>query len=358
MPHDAKSFVRPLLVGLLTVILSVSSLAAAQEAECGGYDKPIVFAELDWDSVQVLNHIARFVLEEGFGCATDSIPGSTIPMYRGAARGDIDVVMEVWLDNVPDFWGPAVAAGDVLELGPVFEDAVQGFYVPRYMVEGDAERGVTATAPDLRSVDDLPQYAQLFRDPEQPNKGRFYNCIIGWRCEEINNVKLEVYGLTDDYTNFLPGTAIALAASMESAYLRGDAWVGYYWSPTWVLGKLDMIRLEEPPYTDACWAELEANVDTPRKATESCAYPASTAVVALGKSFKDVAPEGIVAFLDAIDTPAALINKILAFMQESDATPAEAALDFLRNEQDTWTAWLADADLDPAIAERTVAALK
>jgi len=358
MPHDAKSFVRPLVAGLMTMTMSLFSLAAAQEADCGGYDQPIVFAELDWDSVQVLNNIARAVLEEGFGCATDSIPGSTIPMYRGAVRGDIDVVMEVWLDNLPDFWAPAVEAGDVLELGAVFDDAVQGFYVPRYLVEGDAERGIEARAPDLRSVADLPRYAGLFRDPEQPDKGRFHNCIIGWSCEAINEVKLVAYGLTDDFTTFLPGTAIALASSMESAYLRGDAWVGYYWSPTWVLGKLDMIRLEEPPYTEACWADIEANIDSPEKATEACAYPASTAIVALGRNFKNEAPDDVVAFLNAIDTPAALINAILAHMQETSATPAEAAMHFLRTEPDTWGAWLASAGLDPAVTERVKAALE
>lgn len=358
MPHDAKSIFRPLVAGTIVLTLLLGGFAAAQEPDCGGYDKPIVFAELDWDSVQVLNHIARFVFEEGFGCKTDSIPGSTIPMYRGAARGDIDVVMEVWLDNVPDFWPAAVKAGDVVELDPVFDDAIQGFYVPRYMVEGDAERGIEATAPDLKSVYDLPQYASLFRDPEQPDKGRFYNCIIGWRCEQINNVKLAVYGLLDSFTNFPPGTAIGLATSMEGAYLRGEPWVGYYWSPTWVLGKLDMIRLEEPPYSDACWADLENNVDTPEKATQACAYPASTAVIALGKNFNKKAPEDIVAFLDAIDTPSALINKILAHMQETDATPAEAAVHFMKTQPDVLTSWLDEAGVDQAVTDRVLAALK
>ncbi len=358
MFHYLKWVSRPFIASVVGLTMLLGSFAVAQDADCGGYDKPIVFAELDWDSVQVLNQIAGFVFEEGFGCAIDSIPGSTIPMYRGASRGDIDVVMEVWLDNVPDFWPDAVAAGDVLELDPVFEDAIQGFYVPRYMVEGDAERGIEATAPDLKSVEDLPQYASLFRDPEQPNKGRFYNCIIGWRCEQINNVKLAVYGLLDDFTNFPPGTAIGLSTSMEGAYLRGEPWVGYYWSPTWVLGKLDMIRLEEPAYSDACWDNLENNVDTPENATEACAYPASTAVIALGKDFNKAAPDEIVAFLDAIDTPSALINKILAHMQDTDATPAEAARHFMETETDIWTGWLEDAGVDQAVTDRVLSALK
>jgi glycine betaine/proline transport system substrate-binding protein len=52
----------------------------------------------------------------------------------------------------------------------VFDDAAQGFYVPRYLVEGDAERGIEPLAPDLRSVSDLPRYAELFRDPSSPTR--------------------------------------------------------------------------------------------------------------------------------------------------------------------------------------------
>jgi glycine betaine/proline transport system substrate-binding protein len=54
--------------------------------------------------------------------------------------------------------------------------------VPRYIVEGPG-----AVAPGLRSVADLPDYVALFADPEEPGKGRFYNCPAGWVCEVINS---------------------------------------------------------------------------------------------------------------------------------------------------------------------------
>src|SRR5690554_6661960 len=77
--------------------------ATAQEPDCGGYSDTIIFGEQDWDSAQVNNAIARFVLEEGFGCATDIIPGSTVPMQQGLIRDDIDVLTEIWLDNPAEF---------------------------------------------------------------------------------------------------------------------------------------------------------------------------------------------------------------------------------------------------------------
>ena len=42
---------------------------------------------------------------------------------------------------------------------------------------------------------DVVRYKYLFRDPEEPAKGRFYKCILGWNCEVVNTNKLKAYGL-------------------------------------------------------------------------------------------------------------------------------------------------------------------
>jgi glycine betaine/proline transport system substrate-binding protein len=343
-------------VWLFAIALGIASLGTgatrAQAGNCDGLERPVVFGDLDWDSAQVANWVARIVLEEGFGCATDAIPGTVVPLYQGAIRGDVDVLMEVWTDNVPDVWSAAVARGTVEEVGVLFDDALQGWFVPRYLVEGDPERGIAPLAPDLQSVFDLPRYAHLFRDPEQPDKGRFYNCVIGWQCELINTVKLHAYGLTPYFTDFHAGTGVALAASMEGAYLRGEPWVGYYWAPTWVLGKLDMLQLDEPPFDQACWDEFTALVGQPSQATEACAYPTSTAVVAIGSRMRADAPERILAFLSAVHLPTAVLSEALAYLREHDAEPREAAKYYLRRHADTWSAWL-----PPEVAARVQDAL-
>ena len=343
-----------ILAALLACTLTLGGTAAAQASQCG-VDRPLVFADLDWDSAQLLTEFARVILEEGFGCATDAIQGSSMPMMQGAVRGDIDIYMEISGANMPTFWEEAVAAGTVVHLGTAFE-AIQAFYVPRYLVEGDAERGIEAQAPDLRHVDDLPRYAHLFRDPEQPDKGRIYNCIIGWVCEGINNVKLQVYGLDEHFTNFRPGTGVALATTMQAAYLRGEPWLGYYWEPTWILGQLDMLRLEEPAHDEACWDHMIRNVDTPEEATQACAYPESAAVIALGSRYKDVIPDDIRSFLSSVRVPSEVMTDLLAFMEENDARPHEAARHFLANEPELWTFWL--DDVDAAVVDRVQSALR
>ena len=65
---------------------------------------------------------------------------------------------------------------------------------------------------------DLARYKHLFRDPEEPAKGRFYNCILGWNCEVVNTNKLKAYGLDGHFTNFRAGTGAALAAAIASNF--------------------------------------------------------------------------------------------------------------------------------------------
>ena len=79
-------------------------------------------------------------------------------------------MMEVWEENIRDAWTSAKNKGEVKELGVTFKGARQGFYVPRYLIEGDAKRRIKPQAPNLKSVSDLPKYKELFLDKEERNK--------------------------------------------------------------------------------------------------------------------------------------------------------------------------------------------
>jgi ABC-type proline/glycine betaine transport system substrate-binding protein len=299
-------------------------------------NRPIIFAGLDWDSNAFHTSVASFILKNGYGCPTEIIPGTTIPLIAGLRRGDVDIMMEVWRDNITESWMEGIKAGEVDEVGVNFPDAVQGFYVPRYMIEGDPERGIEAIAPALKSVFDLPKYKTLMIDPEEPEKGRFYNCILGWSCEQINTKKLEGYGLLDDFTNFRPGTGAALASAITSNYERGKPFVAYYWGPTWILGKYDLVMLEEPPYTEQAWRAMSELNDY----SNPVAYPLVPVVIGVNSEFKELAPD-LVKFLESYETSNQLVSNALAFIQvDSAATSDTAAFHFLRESVEIWSSWL------------------
>ena len=108
-----------------------------------------------------------------------------------AGKGSIDIYMEVWADNYKDTWEKLLADGSIIKLGTNYPDAPQGWYVPTYMIKGDTERGIEPVAPDLKSVNDLPKYWDLFKDREVPGKGRFHNSPPGWAVTDINAAKIK-----------------------------------------------------------------------------------------------------------------------------------------------------------------------
>lgn len=332
------------LCALTASLWAVAPAAAVAAQPTCEVRRPVVFAGLDWDSNAFHNAVARFILEHGYGCKSEELPGSTIPLLNGMTRGDIDITMEMWADNIPEAWGAALKDGKAVELGVNFPDAVQGWFVPRYVVEG-----ANAPAPGLKSVADLPKYKDLFRDPEEPSKGRFYNGIAGWGAEVVSSKKLKAYDLEKDFTNFRPGTGAALASAIASAYKRQRPILYYYWGPTWVMGMYDGVMLEEPPYDQAIWDEMSAATD-PKRAV---AFPQMKVYVAANAGFAKKAPK-IAAFLSNYRTSAAMVSKALVTMREAGGQDGAtvAARAFLESRKDVWTAWV-PAD----VAKRVEAAL-
>ena len=168
--------------------------------------KTIIFADFGWDSAQVHNRIAGFIVEKGLGYPVKYVQGETIMLNTAliqAKGGETpNVTMETWTENWQQLYDEGLAKGKdpntnegFINLGANFPNSVQGWYVPRYVVEGDPDRGIKPMAPDLKSVFDLPKYWKLFKDPEDPSKGIFYSCIPGWSCAMVNEKKFKAYDI-------------------------------------------------------------------------------------------------------------------------------------------------------------------
>lgn len=316
------------------MVWALASGAAQAQPKCE-VGHPVVFAGLDYDSAAFHTAVAQRIVRDGYGCKVDAIPGSVIPLINGMVRGDVQVNMEIWKSNQPVNWTDGVAAGTLVEVGVNFPDATQGWYVPRYLVEG-----AKAPAPDLKSVSDLPKYKALFADPEEPGKGRFLNCPAGWQCEVFNSKKLHAYGLDASYTNFRPGTGAALDAGITSAIKRRKPVLFYYWSPTWLMGQLgkELVLLREPPYDEAVWNAL-TNAKNVQDVTAATAYPTVQVVIGARKDFLDAAPQ-LHDFLSRYRTSAALVSEALAYMQRHKASADDAARHFLKTHEAVWKAWV------------------
>ncbi len=315
----------------LMLIVLAGAFVLAGSAVLWAREEPVKFADFSWESVQLHNRIAGYIIEKGFGKPVEYLFVESLPGLMGIERGDIQLSMEGWVDNVPEFWAKAQEKGDMISLGKNFPDSPQGWYVPTFVIEGDPERGIEPVAPDLRSVEDLPRYAHLFTDPEDPEKGRFLNGPTGWNVSSKNVQKLKSYGLDAYFNNMFAGSSSALAAGIAGPYKQGKPVLAYYWEPTPILGMFDMTKLEEPPYDEEIW-----------NTTGACAFPSCRVLKLANTAFIETNPD-IGDFLRRYSTTLGLTNKILAYMDEHGASLEETALWFLREYQDLWNAWLEDS---------------
>ncbi|WP_373077059.1 ABC transporter substrate-binding protein [Fusobacterium varium] len=294
---------------------------------CGENDKKEVrFADAGWDSNKVHNAVAGFIIENAFGYTWSEVPGSTPILHEAIKSGEIDVHMEEWTDNIPSYY-PDLKSGLFQELGTNFDDNRQGIYVPKYVIE--------TMAPDLKSVKDLPKYKELFKDSENPEKGRIYGAIPGWEIDNIMYKKYEAYGLDKDFVYFRPGSDAALSAAFTAAYEKKEPIVGYYWEPTWLLGKYDFVLLEDEPY------------DAEKYFEGKTACPSVKVTIGASNKFKEKAPE-IAAFLSKYHTSSKLTSEALAHMQETGDNYNATAKWLLKNNDNLIDQWL-DADKAAAV---------
>ncbi|MFJ4395345.1 ABC transporter substrate-binding protein [Pseudomonas sp. NPDC089395] len=306
---------------LLASLFALGLLGAAGSSQAAGWcesGKPVKFAGLNWESGMLLTDVMQFVLKNGYGCETDSLPGNSITMENALGTNDIQVFAEEWVGR-SEVWKKAEAAGKVVGVGAPVVGAEEGWYVPRYVIEGDPKRKLEAKAPDLKNVADLGKYASVFKDQEEPSKGRFYNCPAGWTCELDNSKMLKEYGLESSYTNFRPGTGPALDAAVLSSYKRGEPILFYYWTPTPLMGQVDLVKLQEKEGVDK----------------------SVSIKVGLSKTFHEQAPE-LVAVLEKVNLPIDLLNQNLARMTKERIESPALAKAFLKEHPEVWQAWVSE----------------
>jgi glycine betaine/proline transport system substrate-binding protein len=303
--------------------------------------KVIKFADAGWDSIRVHNSIAQLIVEKGYGYDTEVTSGTTATTMQALEQGDINVYMEIWSDNIREVYDKAIDSGKIIKVSTNFDDNSQGLYVPTYVIKGDPKRGIKPLAPDLKTVEDLAKYPEIFQDPEDKSKGRIVGAPSSWIVSQFLETKLKTYGLDKKYNYLAPGSDSSIVADLAGAYKKGKPWVGYYWSPTWVTASYDLTLLEDNPYDEKVWDD--------NKGTE---FPPIDVDIAVNKDLPKQAKD-VVDFLSKYQTSSELTESALNYMNETGAEPEEAAHWWMKEHEDVWTAWVSDE-----VAQKVKAALK
>ncbi len=304
-------------VGGLLVAFGVA-FGAASPAPAGGV---LNVPEADWTGGQVTCKILQIILEEEMGYKLKRIVMPAGPgISAGMKAGDLDFGCEMWPSYSPEKskniaeWG---GDGSVIKLGDAGIIGVSGYYVPRYLVEGDG-----ALAPDLKKLTDLNKYKDLFKAIETGDQGRIAGCpVAAWACDDQK--RMDMLGV--DFLAVELGSETAHWAEMKAAYKRGEPFVWYAWEPHWIHAALDLVSLEMPPHSDEAWpatgwaVDVTYNYGRPGMLTE---HPAASRLI-INSNLTNDQQAGMIL---AIDVDGCDIDEVVR--------------EWMAANEDIWRAWI------------------
>ncbi|OUR75242.1 ABC transporter substrate-binding protein [Alphaproteobacteria bacterium 46_93_T64] len=330
------------LLGAALVLASMAGASTASAA-CG----KVTIADMNWNSATVIANVDKFILEHGFGCQAELIPGDTMPTGTSMIeKGEPDIAPELWSNSMKAALDKGVAEKRLRYAGKSLADGgEEGFWVPEYLVKKD---------PSLATIAGIIKNAKLFKHPEDPSKSAMMGCPAGWNCQisggnlfKALNLEAAGFELID------PGSGAGLSGSIAKAYERGEGWFGYYWAPTAILGKYKMVKVDtgngiDEEHFKNC--TTQADCENPKVTM----YPPSPVHTITTESFATKAPEAY-EYLTRRSFKNAEMNTLLAWMEENQADGDIAMEQYMKTNEATWTSWVS-ADVAAKI-KKALAAL-
>lgn len=326
---------RKLFIGLAVASSALLGLSTSAFAKCGD----VSMAEMNWASAELMANIDKVILEEGYGCNVELIAGATMPSFTSMnEKGQPDVAAELWINAVRNPLNKAMEEGrlhSVVE-GPITELG-EGWWIPPH---------TRKKHPELKTVLDILKRPDLFPHSEDKSKGAFVGCPAGWGCQLANNNLFRAFEMEKKgWVLVDPGSAAGLDGSMSKAAERGENWFGYYWAPTALIGKYNMVPLDfGVPFAgkenwDGCIVKAEQDCASPKPS----AWTKSEVHTVITDRFKKQGGAAVT-YLTKRVVPGPVMNAMLVFMADQQAGGADAAVEFLKKHEAIWSKWVsADA---------------
>lgn len=325
-----------------STVLAAGLFGAAPSAFAQECD--VTISNMNWASAEVMAAIDKLILEEGYDCSASLLPGDTMPTFASMTeKQQPDVAPEMWVNQFREQIDSAAEEGTVEFAAEVLSDGgEEGFWIPKYFAEAH---------PEIKTVADAFAHPELFPSSEDPSKGAFHNCPSGWGCQITSANLFEAFGAGENgFVIVDTGSAAGLDGSIAKAFQNEDPWLGYYWAPTAILGKYPMVKLDfgvehDPEEWQNC--TTVADCENPKKNawTKSEVYTIVTPKV-------EEIGNGVPEYFKNRSWGNDVVNELLAWKDDNQATGEDTAYYFLENNEDIWSNWVS-----PEAAEKIKSAL-
>lgn len=306
--------IRTLLLTLLVSLLLVA---------CGGAatNPTITLVENPWPAAELNAAVAANLLQNELGYTVEVVSLDESTQWDAIAGGDADASLEVWPSGHQERIAEYIEAQGVVEnAGPLGPIGLIAWYVPTALVEANP---ALATWEGYRD----PAVAATFATAETGDKGTFFAGPSSWT--QYDQQIIDNLGLNFQVIN--TASEEALLAQVTAKIERNEPVLFYFYEPHVVFAQYDLTRVELPPYSDECYAQIErGGVD--------CAYPGDELMKIISPALAEEAPEAYT-LLKNFNYTTADQTEMLGYLDEGMSIE-EAAQAWIDAHADVWQSWL------------------
>jgi len=215
---------------------------------------PIVLALAEWTGQHITTYIAGEILQR-MGYNVEYVTAAYLPSATAIADGSITGSLEVWDNNLGEFFPSLIEQGKIQDIGDTGLDAREGWLYPKHVEEA---------CPGLPAWDAFLGCAEIFAVAETFPNGRFLEYPADWGDRATQMIVAE--GLP--FASVPAGSEGALVAELNASIQKKSPLVMMFWAPHWVLST-----------TETGWVDMpedlvvEASMQKPR--TFKVAWPSS-----------------------------------------------------------------------------------
>lgn len=303
----------------------------AVEGAMGGECGDVTIAEMNWASAGVAAQVDKLILEKGYGCSVELVAGDTMPTFTSMQeKGEPDVAPEFWINAVREPLDAAVEEGSMVIAAEILsEGGLEGWWIPKYISD---EHGITTVEQALAKP-------ELFPGAEDESKGALFNCPSGWNCQLSTANLFRAHGAEEKGFELVDsGSGAGLDGSIAKAFEREQGWLGYYWAPTAILGKYEMVKLDrEAEHNKEEWDSCTVVADCENPQINSW-VKSEVYTIVTGEFAKENAVT--MDYIKARQWDNQTVGKVLAWMSDEQGTNEDGAEYFIENFEDLWMTWV------------------
>jgi len=328
--------IKKIILSVLSVLI-FGAFTGVANAGCG----KLVVAEQNWASAELMANVDKIILEKGYGCEVELIPGATMPTFTSMNdKGTPDMNPEQWANAV---YTPLLKAVEEKRIIIGNKEPITGLGEGWWITPGTVK-----AHPEIKGMTALQilEHPEWFPDKEDPSKGAFVGCPAGWGCQLANANMFVAFEMEKKGWKLIdPGSAAGLDGTISKASDSGKPWFGYYWNPTSMVGKYGLIPVD----FGVPFAGRDNWDNCIMKPAGECANPKATAWTKsevnsiVSANFAKSGGKDVLKYVKKRTYPGDVMNGMLVYMADNQAKGSDAAIEFLKQHEGVWGKWVSSS---------------